>query len=225
METSTNSLAQTLSDASTSSSSDDEITQSHDIHYEEVLQGFPQEDFGRDLYRRTNPDSKRKKQNKTRKIKVHLYKGLIYCLNREIKKIQKSTKYAGYNNFLLLRVNPIIYSNPNKRANKALLKKPIKYLFNKPISSQYHMHRNHNRKIIKILENNPEFQEIKNILNMSYLNILRIYRGQDEEVELLDGLFGQYINFIEGLRDNPKNDEDYIDAIREMIDNFEHYFH
>jgi len=52
------------------------------------------------------------------------------------------------------------------------------------------------------LENEPKFQEIKRILSMSYLDILRIYRGQDEEVEHLDGLYGQYVNFIEKLSAN-----------------------
>jgi len=116
-----NSSNDTNSTSSTLSSSNDRF---HDpnFHFDGHLVQIIQDDFGLNQKKSPKVDGKKTKQNKTRKVKTHLYKGLIYCINKGIKKIPKSKKNSKIKNFKLLRVEPIFYTNPKKKLTELYLK-------------------------------------------------------------------------------------------------------
>ena len=84
--------------------------------------------------RHTNKSS----DNKFKKIKARVYKGLTRVINKRMKKIQKSTNYPKMAKFELFTTVPEIYANPNIKDNRIQINEPIKNLYSKcPISTAY----------------------------------------------------------------------------------------
>jgi arsenate reductase-like glutaredoxin family protein len=171
--------------------------------------------------RHTNKSS----DNKFKKIKARVYKGLTRVINKRMKKIQKSTNYPKMAKFELFPTVPEIYANPNIKDNRIQINEPIKNLYSKcPISTAYKKYgEGHNIEIIEILENEPQFKEINDALNLTYLEILSIFRGDGNETGIifLNKLKKEYQQFIKKL---DKYGEKYINQIKDLVDNFEHYY-
>ena len=163
--------------------------------------------------------------NKFKKIKARVYKGLTRVINKRMKKIQKSTNYPKMGKFELFPTVPEIYANPNIKDNRIQINEPIKNLYSKcPISTAYKKYgEGHNIEIIEILENEPQFKEINDALNLTYLEILSIFRGDGNETGIifLNKLKKEYQQFIKKL---DKYGEKYINQIKDLVDNFEHYY-
>lgn len=162
--------------------------------------------------------------NKLKKIKGYMYKGFTRVINRRMKKIQKSTNYPKMAKFELFPTVPEIYANPNIKDNRIQINEPIKNLYSKcPISTAYKKYgEGHNIEIIEILENKPQFKEINDALNLTYLEILSIFRGDGNEtgINFLNELKKEYQQFIKKLE---IYGEKYINQIKDLVDNFEHY--
>jgi len=170
---------------------------------------------------------KEAQDNKTKKIKGHFFKKFTNFINLRIKELlKKSKKFSKMKNFMLLRVDSNIYTNPNKKNNFQHLE-PIKNIYLNPISKKYKgFSSDHNIKMIEIFEKEKEFKEINDALNLTYLDIFRIFRGEENDtgIEFLSDLIIEYNKFIEELEGKEGNTMEYIEGIIDNVENFEHYF-
>ena len=172
-------------------------------------------------------DRKKDQDNKVKKIKGHFFKRFTNLINKRIKELlKKSKKFSKMKNFILLRVDSYIYTNPNKKNNFQHLE-PIKNIYLNPIAKKYKGYSSeHNIKMIETLEKEKEFKEINDALNLTYLDIFRIFRGEENDtgIEFLNELIIEYNEFIEEIEGKEGNSKEYIEGIIDTVKNFEHYF-
>jgi len=172
-------------------------------------------------------DRKKDQDRKIKKIKGHFIKRFTNLINSRIKELQKkSEKFSKMKNFILLRVDSNIYTNPNKKNNFQHLE-PIKNIYLNPIAKKYKGYSSdQNIKMIEIFEKEKELKEINDALNLTYLDIFRIFRGEENDtgIEFLNDLINEYYEFIEELEGKEGNTMEYIEEIIDTVNNFEYYF-
>ena len=171
------------------------------------------------------------KQSTSRKIRIdniiniiicHNIKSVTILINMRLKELQKkSKKFSTLQNFILPHVSykMIIFGNQKK---KEQFFEPIKNIYLNSIAKKYNQ--DHNTKIIKIIEKEEEFKEINDALNLSILDIFKIYRGEENDtgIDFLNGLKELYDQFIEKLKG--REDNEYMAKFINCMNKFEYYF-
>ena len=165
--------------------------------------------------KRTKIHNKFEKGNIYSKIKNYLInKNLIYHLNKEM------VKFFGYQRNKLRK---IIYKNNNirnKKDNKKLLNKKIKdFLCENEISNKYKKpDKNQNKKNLKILEKYENLE--KNNKNESnFFECLEMTIETFYKEIFLKKYFEEFIR-----KKKKKNDDNYIQKLRECSENFIEYY-
>lgn len=134
-----------------------------------------------------------------------------------------------YNVKKLLNLGEKITKDTSVDGNKALLKSPIKIILYE-ISKKYTQKpKNYNIVAIEELSKNEKCKEIRNILNLNYLDCLKYYRRDD------DALKDDYLKCLNDLKkkfeqlpQNLKNqgyDKSYEEAIIDVIKDFENIYY
>ena len=71
-----------------------------------------------------------------------------------------------------------------------------------------------------------EIQEINNVLNLPFLDIFKIYGGEenDTSIEFLNDIKKEYDEFLEELEGKEGDSMEYIEGIIDTLNKFENYF-
>ena len=180
--------------------------------------------------------NKNSKDNMMRKIKTFLFNACNNLLNNSLK--DKDLKFLNLDNEII--------TNLKKDDNIKLLNTTIRNLYeNSSISKKYDSYNSDNNKIIieKIYKEKEEIETIE-ILNLTFLELLKIFRRNisnisielKEKIENINILnTDEYKNiikkFFEDIKiqeskknENEKNITDYINNIKKLIINYEFWF-
>ena len=130
----------------------------------------------------------------------------------------------------LLNLGQKITKDTSVRGNKALLKTPIKNILFQ-ISGKYKTYnypKSYNMAVIDELCTNKKYLEIRNILNLDYLNCLKYYRRdedalKDDNLECLKGLGEIFDRLPKDLKKEGK-DKSYEKALINTIKDIDNIF-
>ena len=130
----------------------------------------------------------------------------------------------------LLNLGQKITKDTSVRGNKALLKTPIKNILFQ-ISGKYKTYnypKSYNMAVIDELCTNEKYLEIRNILNLDYLNCLKYYRRdedalKDDNLECLKGLEKIFDRLPKDLKKEGK-DKSYEKALINTIKDIDNIF-
>lgn len=130
----------------------------------------------------------------------------------------------------LLNLGQKITKDTSVRGNKALFKSPIKNILFE-ISGKYKTYnypKNYNMAVIDELCTNEKYLEIRNILNLDYLNCLKYYRRDEDalgndNLECLKGLEKIFDRLPKDLKEEGK-DKSYEKALINTIKDMDNIF-
>jgi hypothetical protein len=134
-----------------------------------------------------------------------------------------------YNVKKLLNLGEKITKDTSVDGNKALLKSPIKIILYE-ISKKYTQKpKNYNIVAIEELSKNEKCKEIRNILNLNYLDCLKYYRRDDDALEddylkCLNDLEKKFDQLPQDLK-KKGYDKSYEEAIIDVIKDFENIYY
>jgi hypothetical protein len=158
--------------------------------------------------------------NLMKKTKTQFLNDIIPFFNENIKKNcdQKEEK-----DLILLKINSEIKSNPNKK-DKKFINEPIKNLLSSKIANRYKNYdSNHNQLVIQKLAGLEKFAVINDILNMTFLELFKIYRGEElppDKDDCLKELNKKYNEFLKKYEKSSKEKS----AIQNAANGFEEYY-
>ena len=181
--------------------------------------------------------NKESDDNIIRKIKVHIFKYCLYVLNQNFQNKNKKNK--------ILKLNHEKIMNLKRNANLNLFNKTLKNIFSEiEISQKFSTHNSEeNKKLItKIYKGIIKEEKIKQILDLTFSEILDIFRKniiEDiENKEKINSLIESKLNgvnllinneyegidyLINNLRESNFQDN-YIDKIIDLTLNYENWF-
>jgi hypothetical protein len=149
--------------------------------------------------------------NLRRKIKHLVIKNLLQFVNAQIEKMKIDCPK-------LLILNQNQKFNATIKYNQDFLNKSLKEIFSEKISGRYLKYSpDHNQKVINILLNGPEHNYFVNLLNLTFLNGLRHFRGS-EEIDELKGM-----TLFEDIKINSDWEVDYKNVLSNYIMDYEIY--
>lgn len=149
--------------------------------------------------------------NLRRKIKHLVIKNLLQFVNAQIEKMKIDCPK-------LLILNQNQKFNATIKYNQDFLNKSLKEIFSEKISGRYLKYSpDHNQKVINILLNGPEHNYFVNLLNLTFLNGLRHFRGS-EEIDELKGM-----TLFEDIKINSDWEIDYKNVLSNYIMDYEIY--
>ena len=164
--------------------------------------------------------NKNSEDNIIRKIKVNMFKYARYIINENLEK-DKIEKQP-YN-----KISDLKRDDNIKMFNQNL--KEI--FFEKELSKKYRneKYKNYNRNLIdKIYKGKIKQERVKKILDLTFLDLLEICKGNEEKInQLKQEKIRGYKPFIEFLFKEKKKKEVssyYIEKVKNMINNYEKWF-
>ena len=121
-------------------------------------------------------------------------------------------------------------SNLKRDDNIDMFNKTLKEIFlDIGPSQKYREDRNHNRNLIdKIYKGKIKEEKVKKILDLTFLDLLEICKGNEEKInKLKQEKIKGYKPFIEFIFTEKKKKEvssDYIEKVKNLINNYEKWF-
>ena len=135
-------------------------------------------------------------------------------INKKIKEIYKNNIGKGISKKQLLTIKYEQTYKTNIDYNKQFLNKSLGDIFSNDISKIYkNFPAEHNKNLINQFKNDDKY--FRDLFNLSFLECLKHFRGEKKIMEL-KGLKG-----IETLKDEYKDDEDYLNSLEYYIMNLE----
>ena len=125
--------------------------------------------------------TKNSQDNLIRKGKVYFIDDFICFINKKISKKNFSIKINNKEVNKILNLEPSITKDVTIDTNKELFEKPMKDLLKKNSRKYKTLPENSNEIIIDELCKNKNYNDIKEILNITYLDCLKYYRKDDLE--------------------------------------------
>ena len=162
--------------------------------------------------------NKNSEDNIIRKIKVNMFKYAIKIINKNSEK--NKIKYLDYKE----------RSNLKRDDNIDMFNKTLKEIFlDIGPSQKYREDRNHNRNLIdKIYKGKIKEEKVKKILDLTFLDLLEICKGNEEKInKLKQEKIKGYKPFIEFIFTEKKKKEvssDYIEKVKNLINYYEKWF-
>lgn len=171
--------------------------------------------------RQRNSDNHNKfsDDNLRRKCKHLVLSSLFIFINQKINEACTNNIGKGVCTKKLLSLNQKQKSESSIKFNKVFLKKTIGDILSENISGKYtNFPSTHNKNLVNYLkndinENNRNY--FITLFNLSFLDCLKHFRGS-EIIPSLKGLIG-----FDNIKDNYKEDEDYLKTLEYYIKNFE----
>ena len=170
---------------------------------------------------------KNSEDNIIRKIKIHMFNYARYIINQYLKKEK------------LFKLDYKERSDLQKDKNIQMFNKTLKEIFLEiEFSSKYKKEsKDHNTNIINQVYNGTIREpKVKKILDLTFLDLVEIFRGNEEKInqlkaeKLIKGKSKEgYKGFIEkiisdGKKKNEEVPSDYIEKVKNMINNYEKWF-
>jgi hypothetical protein len=178
---------------------------------------------------------KYKEDNMSRKIKILFKNDLLEFINNKIKYSYFSAEinnelYKG-EKAILLNINDKKYKNINVDYNLKLFNTKIRYILNDTISGKYKKYpNNYNDEIIKNIYKSEKGEDVRKILDKTFLECLKYYRMDEniygnDEYACLSGLEKGFQKLRNELLKDNKNDEHYADELIKFMKNYEEIYY
>ena len=154
--------------------------------------------------------------NLLRKIKTSLLKSFRDLLNDIIKKVYNYNKLPS--DLELIKVNPDQARNSNIEFNRIFIHKKLKDIFSEETTIKNHCVREHNKILIEQLldEKNEEKRKNFQILNLTFLDIMKYSIGERRDLIELQGL-----KLPKKLLNEMSSKEEYSKLILNILKNIE----
>ena len=151
--------------------------------------------------------------NLLRKIKTSLLKSFRDLLNDIIKKV-----YNLPSDLELIKVNPNQARNSNIEFNRKFIHKKLKDIFSEETTIKNHCVREHNKILIEQLldEKNEEKRKNFQILNLTFLDLMKYSIGERKDLIELQGL-----KLPKKLLNEMSSKEEYSKSILDILKNIE----
>ena len=186
-----------------------------------------QKDNSKNLGRKRKNDETEGKHNKFSKditlvkIKTLIINQLHKFINRKIEIILGNDVGEGLVKKTLMKLNGKQNSNANIEFNRNFLNKTLQDIFSENVTSRISLHSKENNKIIidgLISDKNEKISNyFKGLFNLTFLDCLKYFRGENISIEYLKGLS----RFSDYKRKNEEKDKDYIDHLSTFLQNYE----
>lgn len=166
--------------------------------------------------------------NMIRKFKNRIEKGLLGIINPIIKEKDLNVNIRGkqYKIKEILKINNKEKIDTSVSVNKRLLNKQIREFFYTDIGGNYSGHpKDYNKFIIDVLYNSDNCEDVTRILDMTFLECLKYYRGDIDSMInpkyfCLNGLE----KFYQQLKNEFSHDPKYLNDFLYLINNFENIY-
>ena len=174
--------------------------------------------------------TKNSDDNIIRKIKVHIFKYAIEIMNNNIPKNYPKIKKLSYNEINVLQI----------QKNRAMFSKSLGEIFTEinmsPKFTDVKYKDDNNKKLIEKINKDAvkkeELKKIKKILDLTFLDLLEIFKGNEEMINKLGDVkllvdngkkgYEQFIN--EQKKKENVTDDDYIKNLMNLINDYENWF-
>ena len=154
--------------------------------------------------------------NLLRKIKTSLLKSFRDLLNDIIKKVYNYNKLPS--DLELIKVNQDQARNSNIEFNRIFIHKTLKEIFSEETTIKNHCEREHNKILIEHLldEKNEEKRKNFEILNLTFLDLMKYAIGERQDLTELQGL-----KLPKKLLNEMSSKEEYSKLIVDILKNIE----
>ena len=165
--------------------------------------------------------TKYSEDNVIRKIKAIIISSLKDFINSVISNAYDNNIGKGVFRKELLKMNQnqIVKS----KYNREFLNKSLKEIFSEDISTKYNNYQpDHNRRVIKYLLNEKDFNKqtlFTNLFDLKFLECVKHIRGENQN-NLLNGL-ASLENLLDNLCEKCENDEEYLELFQYYTNNLE----
>jgi hypothetical protein len=174
---------------------------------------------------------KYKEDNMSLKSKTIFKNDLLAFINSKIKPKHFSFEinyklYSG-DEVKLLNITDKNFKNTNVDYNKKLLNTEIKDIWIDEISGKFKKYpKNYNDEIIKNIYKSEKGEDLRKILDTTYLECLKYYRMDEniygnKDYAYLSGLEKGFQELPNKLLEDNKNDQQYVDGLIKLMKNFE----
>ena len=175
--------------------------------------------------------TKNSDDNIIRKIKVHIFKYAIEIMNNNIPKNYPKIKKLSYNEINVLQI----------QKNRAMFSKSLGEIFTEinmsPKFKDVKYKDDNNKKLIEKINKDAvkkeELKKIKKILDLTFLDLLEIFKGNEEMINKLGDVkllvdngkkgYEQFIN-EQKKKENVTDDDEYIKNLMNLINDYENWF-
>ena len=175
--------------------------------------------------------TKNSDDNIIRKIKVHIFKYAIEIMNNNIPKDYPKIKKLSYNEINVLQI----------QKNRAMFSKSLGEIFTEinmsPKFKDVKYKDDNNKKLIEKINKDAvkkeELKKIKKILDLTFLDLLEIFKGNEEMINKLGDVkllvdngkkgYEQFIN-EQKKKENVTDDDEYITNLMNLINDYENWF-
>ena len=173
--------------------------------------------------------TKNSDDNIIRKIKVHIFKYAIEIMNNNIPKNYPKIKKLSYNEINVLQI----------QKNRAMFSKSLGEIFTEinmsPKFKDVKYKDDNNKKLIEKINKDAvkkeELKKIKKILDLTFLDLLEIFKGNEEMINklgdvklLVDNGKKGYEQFINEQKKKQNVTDDYIKNLMNLINDYENWF-
>ena len=173
--------------------------------------------------------TKNSADNIIRKIKVHIFKYAIEIMNNNIPKNYPKIKKLSYNEINVLQI----------QKNRAMFSKSLGEIFTEinmsPKFKDVKYKDDNNKKLIEKINKDAvkkeELKKIKKILDLTFLDLLEIFKGNEEMINklgdvklLVDNGKKGYEQFINEQKKKQNVTDDYIKNLMNWINDYENWF-
>ena len=173
--------------------------------------------------------TKNSDDNIIRKIKVHIFKYAIEIMNNNIPKNYPKIKKLSYNEINVLQI----------QKNRAMFNKSLGEIFTEinmsPKFKDVKYKDDNNKKLIEKINKDAvkkeELKKIKKILDLTFLDLLEIFKGNEEMINklgdvklLVDNGKKGYEQFINEQKKKQNVTDDYIKNLMNWINDYENWF-
>ena len=173
--------------------------------------------------------TKNSDDNIIRKIKVHIFKYAIEIMNNNIPKNYPKIKKLSYNEINVLQI----------QKNRAMFSKSLGEIFTEinmsPKFKDVKYKDDNNKKLIEKINKDAVEKEgltkIKKILDLTFMDLLEIFRGNEEMINklgdvklLVDNGKKGYEQFINEQKKKQNVTDDYIKNLMNLINDYENWF-
>ena len=167
--------------------------------------------------------------NMIRKFKNRIEKGLLGIINPKIKSKNLNVNIRGkqYKIKEILKINNKEKIDTSVSVNKGLLNKQIKEFFYTDIGGNYSGHpKDYNKFIIHVLYNSDNCEDVTCILDMTFLECLKYYRGDvDSRINPKYLCLSGLEKFYGQLKNEFSHEPKYLKDFLYLINNFEKIYY
>lgn len=160
------------------------------------------------------------------KVKHLIYKELFNLINDKISVIYNGKIGHGIFIKILMLAKEDQIANSTIEFNKKFLNKTLEEIFSEELSNRINNYpKDHNLILVKKLMNEDDIEKreyFKGLFSLTFLDCLKYFRNEnDDKYVYIEGLkrFDDLVN--DNIFNEDENDEDYVECLRECIDNYE----